>query len=272
MVFDADHQRAVMFGGTFGLGAVTDEMWAWDGLTWTLLPTGSPQPPRLSNHVMGFDPLHHQIVVFGGTTTGDFADATGDTWLFDTSTEQWSRGPAGPLPRADAAMAWNNARRRLVMFGGFFGSSLLADTWEWDGSAWSVIDASGPSARVGHTMASTQTGVVMIGGNVGDAFELEWAGDVPDDTCQDEKDSDGDGLRGCADPDCLGVCAPTCTSMPDGSAPLCIPTGPRCGDGTCDPLENCRICAQDCPCTPVCGDGFCDGPDETQASCAGDCS
>jgi hypothetical protein len=55
------------------------------------------------------------------------------------------------------------------------------------------------------------------------------------------EDSDGDGLAGCADPDCWLRCNPACA--PGAS---CI--GPRCGDGTCHgPREDYLICPADCP-------------------------
>jgi hypothetical protein len=45
----------------------------------------------------------------------------------------------------------------------------------------------------------------------------------------------------------------------------------RCGNGTCDPNENCSLCAADCgKCPPVCGDGTCE-QGETCASCSSDC-
>ena len=62
---------------------------------------------------------------------------------------------------------------------------------------------------------------------------------------------DGDGLRGCADPDCWASCG-------------------ACGNGTCDPLETCSSCPSDCMCAALCGDLVCGGG-ETKASCPGDC-
>jgi len=52
-----------------------------------------------------------------------------------------------------------------------------------------------------------------------------------------------------------------------------VPTGPICGDGTCDDAESAAICAADCKeivNAPSCGDGKCDAA-ETTASCVADC-
>jgi hypothetical protein len=77
---------------------------------------------------------------------------------------------------------------------------------------------------------------------------------------------DADTAIGCADPDCWGVCAPRLAS--------CVTT-PRCGDGFCGGVEDCRSYPGDCgtglPTCPLrCGDYHCD-PGETTATCPGDC-
>jgi len=86
---------------------------------------------------------------------------------------------------------------------------------------------------------------------LGDTWLLRWDNAHPDESCHLDVDDDGDGLAGCADSDCSAVCT-------------------HCGDGVCDPLEDCRICPADCGCTPVCGDSICD-PGEDHKSCPGDC-
>ena len=87
------------------------------------------------------------------------------------------------------------------------------------------------------------------------------------DTCVLGSDVDADGLVGCADPDCWGYCTPLCP--PDTS---CDPSAARCGDGTCGPVEDCRVCPGDCgACTSICGDFLCEVA-ETAMSCPGDCS
>jgi hypothetical protein len=103
---------------------------------------------------------------------------------------------------------------------------------------------------------------------MGDLWRLRWATDGATELCTIDVDTDGDGLAGCADPDCWAVCTPLC---PPGAP--CPATAPRCGDGTCNAdLETCRMCPGDCgACAPACGDNFCD-PGEAAASCPGDCS
>jgi hypothetical protein len=53
-----------------------------------------------------------------------------------------------------------------VLFGGTTGAAVLNDTWEWDGTAWTQIADTGPSARQGLAFAfSNKLGrVVLFGG------------------------------------------------------------------------------------------------------------
>jgi galactose oxidase-like protein len=92
--------------------------------------------------------------------------------------------PATPYGRAEHAMAYDSARGRVVLFGGYRGSSFvkLADTWEWDGSVWAErATTTKPSARSGHAMVydSARERVVLFGGYDG-SLELadtwEWDG------------------------------------------------------------------------------------------------
>jgi hypothetical protein len=45
-------------------------------------------------------------------------------------------------------MAYDLGRQRVVLFGGWNGTSNVSDTWEWDGSNWTRRSpAASPSAR-----------------------------------------------------------------------------------------------------------------------------
>jgi hypothetical protein len=101
-----------------------------------------------------------------------------------------------------------------------------------------------------------------------DPFALRWEAQTRYETCV-VPDSDGDQLKGCADPDCWWACTPEC---PPGSPMSCMAGTPSCGDGTClGPGEDCALCPADCgACADACGDFACTG-NETAASCPVDC-
>lgn len=73
---------------------------------------------------------------------------------------------AAPSPRQAHRMATDTATNRVVLFGGF-DPFYLADTWEWDGTNWTMVAAGAPTARVAGAMAvDPLTGHVLMFGGV----------------------------------------------------------------------------------------------------------
>ena len=95
---------------------------------------------------------------------------------------QWHRLDLDrPSPRRfDAAMAFDAARGRFVLFGGRRDSGQnLADTWESAGDAWvRVTHINGPSPRTGHAMVydAERRRIVLFGGNGTLSDTWEWDG------------------------------------------------------------------------------------------------
>ena len=59
-----------------------------------------------------------------------------------------------PPPRAYFRMAYDAARQRVVMFGGYGTTGPLGDTWEWDGVGWTQMrPLTAPTPRYYHDMA-----------------------------------------------------------------------------------------------------------------------
>lgn len=81
-----------------------------------------------------------------------------------------------PLARNVAAMTYDSARERAVLFGGWAytsgGFTVLSDeTWEWDGRRWrDMAPAQRPSPRAGSAMAydATRGQVLLFGGYEGE--------------------------------------------------------------------------------------------------------
>lgn len=69
-----------------------------------------------------------------------------------------------PLGRQEAALAYDGATGRTVLFGGYDGSSYLGDTWEFDGYYWHQISPTllpPPKRRAGMVYDSVRQRVVM---------------------------------------------------------------------------------------------------------------
>jgi hypothetical protein len=133
-------------------------------------------------HAQAYSGVNGGTLIFGGR---DASGATlGDTWL--RSDSGWANvATTGPAARTDHAMA-TLANGRILLFGGktdaAVNSSAVADTWEWNGSEWTLLSNSGPAARAGHTLAfdSARNRLVLFGGLdangavLGDTWE--WTG------------------------------------------------------------------------------------------------
>jgi hypothetical protein len=119
---------------------------------------------------MTCNPLHRKVLLLITLGLWGSAMAAGAQVGSCCDTKQWKESTAaGPDERTDAAMAYDSARHRLVLFGGADLSPLLrGDTWEWDGNFWALKPVFGPlpSPRSGHAMAydAARGRVVLFGG------------------------------------------------------------------------------------------------------------
>ncbi|MCG3132687.1 MAG: hypothetical protein FLDDKLPJ_03553 [Phycisphaerae bacterium] len=154
------------------------ETWEWDGDDWSL--KSSSGPPARTEQAMAYDARRGVTVLFGGRNSSRYYE---DTWEWDGA--QWiQRAASGPARRSQTAMVYDEARGVTVLFGGYDQDGpdwFNSDTWEWDGSDWSLRSTEGPSPRHSHAMAydRDRRKVVLYGGHVGDSprFETwEWDG------------------------------------------------------------------------------------------------
>ena len=274
MAYDFKRKKVVMFGGQ-GAGATPlSDTWEWDG-DWHLIPIAAQPSSRIGAEA-SFDPMHGIVVRDGISpplqTPLDTIAYDGTAW---TTLDATNAVPA----RGFASFIYEPLRQRsLLIEGTRIGSSSFGDTWEWDGTTMAQqLIPNHPLGRGGAIAFPGPDGadVILYGGSTAfdgsgtrlfDTWRLRWGSAGPRENCESTVDDDGDGLAGCADPDCWTRCTPLC---PPGST--CDPAEPACGDGTCNAaLENCRNCPVDCTCSAVCGDMFCDAS-ETHVTCPGDC-
>jgi hypothetical protein len=184
MAFDAGRGRTVLFGGFDG--ANQQDTWEWDGAagSWTNRTPAGAKPTARTGHAMAYDGARARVVLFGG---GD-GSYLQDMWEWDGTAGTWTdRTPGGSNPpgRAGHAMAYDVSRGKVVLFGGWSGSSDLQDTWEWDGVAGTWTDrtmpGTKPQARNGHAMVfDTVRGRTVVFGGASGSERLqdtwEWDG------------------------------------------------------------------------------------------------
>ena len=158
MVYDSDRQRPVIFAGT------TLE---WDGAQWTQVNTPT-SPPAMHDASAAYDPVHHQMVLYGGQYGFEWM---GDTWTYSGVTWSLTARSTTPTQRAGHTAVYDPSAGTLLLFGGNaysgLSSQFVNDTWKFNGSRWTLLAPStSPSPRSGHTMAfdTARSSAVLFGG------------------------------------------------------------------------------------------------------------
>ena len=182
MVYDKYKNQMILFGGW--TGKRTNETWLWSGSTWKQVTDS--RPALSQDYALAFDEQRRTSLLFGGQKV-DFqggAVALGDTWEWNGT--RWEQlHIQGPEPRWGHKMVYDEARKVILLFGGFDGSMYYNDTWLWDGvnASWSKAAlANLPKERYSHAMVFNpfQGTVLLFAGRIqGDspANDLwEWNG------------------------------------------------------------------------------------------------
>jgi hypothetical protein len=148
----SDGSGMLVFGGLLSSApSFSNEMWRFDGVTWTNLTPAGANPAARDWYASAWDAARSRYVLFGGrgflsgTTRGDF----GDTWEFDGTTWTQMTPALSPSARRWSAMTYDATLGKCVLFGGSTsGTTFLGDTWTWDGATWTQLTpATSPSPR-----------------------------------------------------------------------------------------------------------------------------
>jgi hypothetical protein len=151
MTFDAADAVVLLFGG---LGGAEDaapvafnDLWAWDGASWTKLTPSGTLPSARAGAGFVFDAAMAASILFGGAGVGEAPK--NDLWVWDEGS--WSpvavtgMTPAG---RSYFPMVYDPSDETIAVFGGCGTAtctSPLSDTWIFDGESWTAQSA-GPGA------------------------------------------------------------------------------------------------------------------------------
>jgi hypothetical protein len=185
MIYDSDLRKVILFGGADATHVCADT-WEWDSeqRQWHYLTGDGPGPRTFA--AFAYDERHHEGILFGGNRvlfgSGDANNSfLADTWRFRKG--QWTPvEAAGPNERAEAAIAYDRRRARIVMFGGYHrsahGTQPLGDTWEWDGEQWRKVALDGPIPRNSAAMSYDEQRhrIVLFGGPGPSNETWEWDG------------------------------------------------------------------------------------------------
>jgi hypothetical protein len=151
MAYDGSTGNVVLFGG-----CPCGDTWTWDGSDWHQ-ETPADSPPDRARAMMDYDSISRQVVLFGGSQTNDW-------WTWDGS--DWTEQSPGTSPYGSNGMAYDVARRNVVLFVG-------VETWTWDGAVWSQqhpLDSPSPRDAPALAYDSAAQQVVLFGGDCPSGF------------------------------------------------------------------------------------------------------
>jgi hypothetical protein len=181
IAYDPVRAETVVFGGQ-SVASTLRDVWIWNGLRWRNATPASGGPTARSDPAMTYDPIRERVLMYGGRPSEFSSEPPfGDTWEWDGTA--WTDVTPGPQqnasPRYHPRLAYHAPTERVVLFGGYDGSTVLDDTWTWNGSRWTSVDPSvRPPGRRLQTMAyDTDGGEILLFSGIGDAglHEDTWA-------------------------------------------------------------------------------------------------
>lgn len=174
--------KSLLFGGL--TSSMQDDTWIYHSISenWDEITNTGSTPTARANHALCYAG-EGTALMFGG-----YGDAfLQDTWIYNSSQQQWNQYNSGeedvkPSARYKHAIAWAD-NNKIVLFGGFDGTSPLNDTWIYDVSSktWSQpsISGSSPPARFDHEMCFIEPSkVLLFGGTLGSRRNDTWVFDI----------------------------------------------------------------------------------------------
>lgn len=161
-------EKVLLAGGGY---ANTQGTWIWDGAVWS----HDVATPPLYRYAGGAA-LAGTAFLFAGIQQGKH---TSELWSLKADASAWTNRTTTPSPPARANFGMVAWQGRLVVFGGATATTLLNDTWTWDGTKWAQAEvATRPAPRYGHRMAVANGKVVLFGGSNGAGlFSDTWTWD-----------------------------------------------------------------------------------------------
>ncbi len=149
--YDSVRGSLVIFGGMDVLGGLRNDTWEWDGTNWSEVVVTAPPPPPFIGLVnetnLVFDAAHARMILFVPGTT-----AFGDTWSYDGLSWSLLNTTHAPTRRRRPGMAYDSARRVVLLWGGNDGLGYLNDLWSLDGLTWTPLAVSTPPPPVSSLM------------------------------------------------------------------------------------------------------------------------
>ena len=118
---------------------------------------------------MAYDPLHHVVLLFGGTIEAADAQQTNETWAWNG--HGWKQlHPASSPPALQGTMVYDAASQRVILFLYQVQSAgkVANEMWSWDGMTWQRLYPATMPEAVGASIVYDEARheIVLFGGGV----------------------------------------------------------------------------------------------------------
>jgi cysteine-rich repeat protein len=154
VIYDARRDAVMHFDG--------HDVWELRGRGWQKAQVSGTRPRAGFGHSLVWDRARGDVLLFGGTTHL-LSAILNETWLWDGARWRQVARDAAPTARTGAAIVYDAARERVLLFGGRGADDVLSDTWEWDGQRWTeVVTASAPPAGEHQMVYDPVRGEVLL--------------------------------------------------------------------------------------------------------------
>lgn len=130
MTYDSDRGAVLLFGGSEASGTARNDLWSFDGASWTLLDAGTPGGPSARSDaslifVPGAGTAPGRAMLAGGTSNG--VDPLAGAWAWDGA--RWSSIATSLPARLGAAYVYDPVSARRVFFGGLGAGAASDELW-----------------------------------------------------------------------------------------------------------------------------------------------
>jgi N-acetylneuraminic acid mutarotase len=178
-VWNATHDRMLVFGGIDNFGSDLNDLWAYTPATNTwgqISPLGGIRPDPRDGHSAVWDSLNNRMLIFGGVD--DVGNDLNDVWAYSPTSNTWTNlfpntppSPTVPEPRDSHSAVFETVNNRMLVFGGLdSGGNDLNDLWAFvpGSNTWVAITPGTPppDPRDGHTAVwdPTQNRMLVFAG------------------------------------------------------------------------------------------------------------
>lgn len=150
MAYDERRGKTIVYGTQSGSTIGTsggNQTWEYDGTTWAQVITAFV-PPGLESPALVYDKGRGVTVMFGGFNGTPPGTDYRTTWEYDGI--DWVVKPTvnAPLTGYRTGIVYDDARGRVVLYGGYASATVQQKTWEYDGNDWTLVLAGAGPGRI----------------------------------------------------------------------------------------------------------------------------